>query len=71
MSWDSLALRAFIYSGVGTLAAVLANQALGGNGNLFLASVLGAAIGSACGWMLEQRRRAPEPDLSNKKQGKI
>lgn len=71
MSWDALALRAFIYSGVGTLAAILANQSLGGKGSLFLASVLGAAIGSLCGWMLEQWRRGPDEDLWKKKQGKI
>ena len=64
MSFEKLALRAFAYSGCGTLIAVLVNVLLGSRANVLVASILGAAIGSILGWLMEQRAgRAERPTI--------
>lgn len=64
MSFEKLALRAFAYSGCGTLIAVLVNASFGSRASIMGASILGAAIGSLFGWLMEQRAvRAERPTI--------
>jgi hypothetical protein len=56
MSISELAIRAGLWTGCGTLLAILLNQGLGDPAGVLPASLVGALLGSSAGWMLVLNR---------------
>jgi hypothetical protein len=56
MSFNELAVRASLWTGGGTVLAILLNEALGGATGIVPASLAGAVLGSSAGWLLVLNR---------------